>query len=59
MIDVIREWTAKDWLEFIGGLIVAMVFLVVLWASLWIGCALDDVCYCENTGDVAVCQSLQ
>jgi hypothetical protein len=26
-----------------------IIFLVFVWASFWIGCALDDVCYEQNT----------
>lgn len=37
----------------------SILFIFFMWAVMWGLCALDDVCYCENTGDVAVCQSLR
>lgn len=43
-------------LAVLAGSILTIAFL---WAFMWGMCALDDYCYCENTGDVAVCQSLQ
>ena len=49
MIDLIRDWTARDWLSFILQLIGAVVFVVFIWAAIWVGCALNDKCYCDNT----------
>lgn len=43
-------------LAILAGSILTIAFL---WAFMWGMCALDDVCYCDNTGDVAVCQSLR
>lgn len=57
MIDLIKSFTWKDWVEFVLGLVAAACVVVFIWAALWIGCALNDKCYCDNTngGDV-VCQ---
>lgn len=43
-------------LSIMAGCILTIAFL---WAMMWGMCALDDYCYCENTGDVEVCQSLR
>ena len=60
MVDLIKDWSAKDWLSFVVQLIGAMVVVVFLWAAVWIGCALNDKCYCDNTnGSDAICQTLK
>ena len=36
-------------LELIGGVLLGIIFMFILWAAMWVGCALDDVCYHRNT----------
>ena len=36
-------------LELIGGVLLGIIVMLVLWASMWFFCALDDVCYHQNT----------
>lgn len=36
-------------LEILGGVLLGMVWLFIIWAAMWVGCALDDVCYQRNT----------
>ena len=60
MIELIRDWTVKDWLFFVGQLVGAMAFVVFIWAAIWFVCALNDKCYCDNTnGSDAICQTLK
>ena len=59
MIEFIKNWTARDWLSFILQLIGAGVFVVFIWAAIWIGCALNDKCYCDNTVGDEICQTLK
>jgi hypothetical protein len=59
MIDLIRDWTARDWLSFILQLIGAGVVVVFIWAAIWVGCALNDKCYCDNTRGDPICQTLK
>ena len=59
MIDLIRDWTARDWLSFILQLIAAGVVVVFIWAAIWVGCALNDKCYCDNTVGDEICQTLK
>jgi len=59
MIELIKNWTAKDWLSFILQLIAAGVVVVFIWAAIWVGCALNDKCYCDNTVGDEICQTLK
>ena len=36
--------------KFVGGLILAAIVIVEIWALFWVLCALDDVCYVANGG---------
>jgi|TARA_B100002019_G_scaffold293126_1_gene318876 hypothetical protein len=59
MIEFIKNWTARDWLSFILQLIGAGVVVVFIWAAIWVGCALNDKCYCDNTVGDEICQTLK
>lgn len=59
MIDLIRDRTVRAWLSFILQLIGAVVFVVFIWAAIWVGCALNDKCYCDNTTGDEICQTLK
>ena len=59
MIEFIKNWTARDWLSFILQLIGAGVIVVFIWAAIWVGCALNDKCYCDNTVGDEICQTLK
>ena len=59
MIELIKNWTARDWLSFILQLIGAGVVVVFIWAAIWVGCALNDKCYCDNTVGDEICQTLK
>ena len=59
MIEFIKYWTARDWLSFILQLIGAGVIVVFIWAAIWVGCALNDKCYCDNTVGDEICQTLK
>ena len=59
MIEFIKNWTARDWLSFILQLIAAGVVVVFIWAAIWVGCALNDKCYCDNTVGDEICQTLK
>ena len=59
MIEFIKNWTARDWLSFILQLIGAGVVVVFIWAAIWVGCALNDKCYCDNTTGDEICQTLK
>ena len=59
MIDLIRDRTVRAWLSFILQLIGAVVFVVFIWAAIWVGCALNDKCYCDNTVGDEICQTLK
>ena len=57
---MLKNWTARDWLSFILQLIGAGVVVVFIWAAIWVGCALNDKCYCDNTnGGDEICQTLK
>ena len=59
MIELIKNWTVKDWLSFILQLIAAGVVVVFIWAAIWVGCLLNDKCYCDNTRGDEICQTLK
>ena len=59
MIELIKNWTVRDWLSFILQLIAAGVVVVFIWAAIWVGCALNDKCYCDNTRGDPICQTLK
>ena len=59
MIEFIKNLTARDWLSFILQLIGAGVVVVFIWAAIWVGCALNDKCYCDNTMGDPICQTLK
>ena len=59
MIDLIKDRTVRAWLSFILQLIGAVVFVVFIWAAIWVGCALNDKCYCDNTVGDEICQTLK
>ena len=59
MIEFIKNCTARDWLSFILQLIGAGVVVVFIWAAIWVGCALNDKCYCDNTVGDEICQTLK
>ena len=59
MIDLIRDRTVRAWLSFILQLIGAGVIVVFIWAAIWVGCALNDKCYCDNTVGDEICQTLK
>ena len=59
MIEFIKNWTVRDWLSFILQLIGAGVVVVFIWAAIWVGCALNDKCYCDNTRGDPICQTLK
>ena len=59
MIELIKNWTVRDWLSFILQLIAAGVVVVFIWAAIWVGCALNDKCYCDNTIGDEICQTLK
>ena len=59
MIEMLKNWTARDWLSFILQLIGAGVVVVFIWAAIWVGCALNDKCYCDNTRGDPICQTLK
>ena len=59
MIEFIKNWTARDRLSFILQLIGAGVIVVFIWAAIWVGCALNDKCYCDNTVGDEICQTLK
>ena len=59
MIDLIRDRTVRAWLSVILQLIGAVVFVVFIWAAIWVGCALNDKCYCDNTMGDPICQTLK
>ena len=59
MIEFIKNWTARDWLSFILQLIGAGVVVVFICAAIWVGCALNDKCYCDNTVGDEICQTLK
>ena len=59
MIELIKNWTVRDWLSFILQLIAAGVVVVFIWAAIWVGCALNDKCYCDNTVGDEICQTLK
>ena len=59
MIELIKNWTVRDWLSFILQLIGAGVVVVFIWAAIWVGCALNDKCYCDNTVGDEICQTLK
>ena len=59
MIEFIKNWTVRDWLSFILQLIGAGVIVVFIWAAIWVGCALNDKCYCDNTVGDEICQTLK
>ena len=59
MIEMLKNWTARDWLSFILQLIGAGVVVVFIWAAIWVGCALNDKCYCDNTVGDEICQTLK
>ena len=45
-------------IKFIGQLILAMLFVVMLWAMTWVGCAMNDKCYYENMAHTNIYQVL-
>ena len=59
MIDLIKDRTVRAWLSFILQLIAAGVVVVFIWAAIWVGCALNDKCYCDNTTGDEICQTLK
>ena len=59
MIDLIKDRTVRAWLSFILQLIGAVVFVVFIWAAIWVACALNDKCYCDNTMGDPICQTLK
>ena len=59
MVEMLKNWTVRDWLSFILQLIGAVVFVVFIWAAIWVGCALNDKCYCDNTVGDEICQTLK
>ena len=59
MIDLIKYRTVRAWLSFILQLVGAVVFVVFIWAAIWVGCALNDKCYCDNTMGDPICQTLK
>ena len=44
MFDLIKDRTVKAWLSFVAQLIGAVIFVVFVWADIWVGCALNDKC---------------
>ena len=59
MVEMLKNWTVRDWLSFILQLIGAGVVVVFIWAAIWVGCALNDKCYCDNTVGDEICQTLK
>ena len=59
MVEMLKNWTVRDWLSFILQLIAAGVVVVFIWAAIWVGCALNDKCYCDNTVGDEICQTLK
>tara|TARA_B100001939_G_scaffold315807_1_gene301290 strand:+ start:248 stop:415 length:168 start_codon:yes stop_codon:yes gene_type:complete len=45
-------------IKFIGQLILVMLFVVMLWAMTWLGCAMNDKCYYENMAHTNIYQVL-
>ena len=43
-----RQMKIKEVIQFAAMLIGALAFVFVLWASIWIGCAMVDSCYYAN-----------
>lgn len=59
MVEMLKNWTVRDWLSFILQLIAAGVVVVFIWLAIWVGCALNDKCYCDNTVGDEICQTLK
>lgn len=40
----------RKWLEYAATFVGVCLVLACVYAGLWVGCALDDQCFEENTG---------
>lgn len=50
IIQVGKGSQLKQAVQFVLDLVAVIVFVGVLWASFWVICAIDDVCFASNVG---------
>jgi len=43
----------RKWLEYAAAFVGVCLVLALIWAGMWVSCALDDQCFEENSGHSA------